>query len=110
MTFKIIHFPNFEISASLELAPHLTVSKFNMLPRLLEEIRYASFAKERNPNINIELVSSNEIEDKTRHLSAIWEKVLVVQNTLKLHCVKACEMDKISASPTSMFLTNIHPQ
>ena len=61
-----------------------------MLPRLLEEIRYASLAKERNPNINNERASSNEIEEKTRHLSAIWEKVLAVQNTLKLHCVKAC--------------------
>ena len=28
-TLNIVHFPNFEISASLLLAPHLTVSKFN---------------------------------------------------------------------------------
>ena len=29
LIFNIVHFPNFEISASLEFAPHLTVSKFN---------------------------------------------------------------------------------
>ena len=29
VTLNIVHFPNFEISASLLLAPHLTVSKFN---------------------------------------------------------------------------------
>ena len=29
LTFNIVHFPNFEKSASLLLAPHLTVSKFN---------------------------------------------------------------------------------
>ena len=28
LKFNIVHFPNFEISASLELAPHHTVSKF----------------------------------------------------------------------------------
>ena len=40
LTFNIVHFPNFEISASLLLAPHLTVSKFNKRRgRLLEEIR-----------------------------------------------------------------------
>ena len=29
LTFNIVHFTNFEIRASLLLAPHLTVSKFN---------------------------------------------------------------------------------
>ena len=29
LTCNIFHFPNFEISAWLKLAPHLTVSKFN---------------------------------------------------------------------------------
>ena len=28
-TFNVVHFPNFEISASLELAPHLTLKKFH---------------------------------------------------------------------------------
>ena len=35
-----------------------------------------------------------------QHLSAIWEKVLAVPNTLKLHCVKLCGMTKISMSET----------
>ena len=40
LIFNIVHFPNFEISASLLLAPPLTVSKFNKRQgRLLEEIR-----------------------------------------------------------------------
>ena len=29
LTFHIVYFPNFEISASLYVEPHLTVSKFN---------------------------------------------------------------------------------
>ena len=29
LAFNFVHFPNFEISASLQLALHLTVSKFN---------------------------------------------------------------------------------
>ena len=40
LIFNIVHFSNFEISASLQLAPHLTVSKFiKRRGRLLEEIR-----------------------------------------------------------------------
>ena len=38
LTFNIAHFRNFEISVSLKLAPHLTVSKFNKRP--LKEIRH----------------------------------------------------------------------
>ena len=42
LTFNIVHFPNFEINAALEQAPHLTVSKFyKRRKRLLEEIRYS---------------------------------------------------------------------
>ena len=41
LTFNIVHFRNLEISASLYLAPHLTLPKFNKRRgRLLEEIRY----------------------------------------------------------------------
>ena len=41
LTFNIVHFPDFEISASLLLAPNVTVSKFNKRRgRLLEEIGY----------------------------------------------------------------------
>ena len=41
LTFNITHFPNFEISASLLLAPHLTVSKLGKRRGcLLEEISY----------------------------------------------------------------------
>ena len=41
LTFNIAHFPYFEISASLLLALHLTVSKFNKRRgSLLEETRY----------------------------------------------------------------------
>ena len=44
-TFNTVHFPNYEISASLSLAlpsnKHFTFSKFNKRRgRLLEEIRY----------------------------------------------------------------------
>ena len=40
LTHHIAHCPNFEISASLKLAPHFTISKFNKRRgRLLEEIR-----------------------------------------------------------------------
>ena len=41
LTFGIVHLANFEISASLELAPpHLTLSKFNKCrERLLDKIR-----------------------------------------------------------------------
>ena len=40
LTFNIVHVPKFEISTSLKLAPHLTVSKFNKSRRrLLEGIR-----------------------------------------------------------------------
>ena len=43
LTFNIFDFPNFEISASLLLAPQLTVSKFNKHRwRLIEEIRYVN--------------------------------------------------------------------
>ena len=48
--------------------------------RISDASKYASVAKERNPNINIEFISSNKIEEKTQHLSAIWEKVLIVLN------------------------------
>ena len=41
LTLNIVHFSNFEISASLKLVPHLTVSKFNKRQgHLLEEILY----------------------------------------------------------------------
>ena len=40
LTFNIVHSPKFEISVSLKLAPHLTISKFDKRRRrLLEEIR-----------------------------------------------------------------------
>ena len=40
LAFNIVHFANFEISASLYLAPHIAVSEFNKRRRrLLEEIR-----------------------------------------------------------------------
>ena len=41
LRFNIVHVPNFEISTSLLLAPHLAVSEFNKhLERLLVEMRY----------------------------------------------------------------------
>ena len=46
LTFNVVHFPNFEISASLLLAPHITVSKFNKRRGLLlEEIRLSHYCK-----------------------------------------------------------------
>ena len=43
LTFNIVHFPNFEINASLLLALHLAVSKFNKRRgRFLEEMRYSN--------------------------------------------------------------------
>ena len=43
LTFNIVHFPNFEINASLLLVLHLTVSKFNKRQqRFLEEMRYSN--------------------------------------------------------------------
>ena len=52
LTFNIVHFPNFEISASLLLAPHPTVSKFDKRRcRLLAEIRYLESCHYRNLEI-----------------------------------------------------------
>ena len=44
LTFNIVHFPNFEISAFLLLASHLAVSKFNKRwGHLLDEIRHLQY-------------------------------------------------------------------
>ena len=54
LTFNIAHFPNFEISASLLLALHLTVSKFNKRQgRLLEEIRYYKLIEAKSAKTNL---------------------------------------------------------
>lgn len=73
---------------------------------------YASIAKEQDSNINIEFISSNEIEEKTQYLSSIWENVLAVPCALKLHCVEGCKMNEISVSETSdgdFNVINIYP-
>ena len=73
---------------------------------------YASIVKEQDSNINIEFISSNEIEEKTQYLSSIWENILAVPCALKLHCVEGCKMNEISVSETSdgdFNVINIYP-
>ena len=43
----------------------------------------------RNPNINIENISSAEIEKDSGKWPLIWSLTLDVPNTLKLHCLRA---------------------
>ena len=48
---------------------------------------YAEFAKDRNPNITIILVTSDEVKQRSEEKVPFWSRVLAVTNTQKIHCV-----------------------
>jgi len=55
----------------------------------LDATSYAEIASNRNPNINVEHVSSAEIEKDSVKKAPSWSAAVAVPNTLQVHCVRA---------------------
>ena len=55
----------------------------------LDATSYAEIASNRNPNINVEYVSSAEIEKDSVKKAPEWSVAVGVPNTLQVHCVRA---------------------
>ena len=53
----------------------------------LDAASYAEIASNRNPNINVEYVSSAEIENDSVEKAPSWSAAVGVPNTLQVHCV-----------------------
>ena len=53
----------------------------------LDAASYAEIASNRNPNINVEYVSSAEIEKDSVEKAPSWSAAVGVPNTLQVHCV-----------------------
>ena len=62
---------------------------------------YAALAKERNPNVTILFISSEEITQKSASKLPVWEKTIAIPNTLKFHCIKARNSKQLSVSTIS---------
>ena len=62
---------------------------------------YSEIAHQRNPNISIFFISSEDIEKKSDEMTEHWHQILPVPNTVKLHCIKTQGPDKLSVSNVS---------
>ena len=74
---------------------------------------YAEIAKDRNPNITIVLVTSDEVKQTSEEKVSSWSRVLSVLNTQKVPCVKpkcatSLEVSTISTDDSVTFV-NILP-
>ena len=63
---------------------------------------YSEIARQRNPNINIFFMSSEDIEKKSDEMAEHWHQILPVLNTAKLYCIKTQGPDKLSVSKVSI--------
>ena len=61
----------------------------------LDKMSYSEIAHQRNPNINIFFILSEDIEKKSDEIKH-WNQILPVSNTVKLHCVKTQGPDSVS--------------
>ena len=62
---------------------------------------YAEFAAKRNPNINVICVPSAQIEEKSFEKMTIWNSVIPLANTQKLHCVREHNSRQLHVSSVS---------
>ena len=67
----------------------------------LDAMSYSEIAHQRNPNISIFFISSEDIEKKSDEMTEHWHQILPVPNTVKLHCIKTQGPDKLSVSNVS---------
>ena len=67
----------------------------------LDAMSYSEIAHQRNPNISIFFISSEDIEKKSDEMTEHWHQILPVPNTVKLHCIKMQGPDKLSVSNVS---------
>ena len=67
----------------------------------LDAASYAEIASNRIPNINVEYISSAEIEKDSVEKAPIWSAAVGVPNTLKLHCVRAHNAKMLRVSTVS---------
>ena len=62
----------------------------------LDAMNYSEIARQRNPNINIFFILSEDIEKKSDEMTKHWNQILPVANTVKLHCIKMQGPDSVS--------------
>ena len=62
---------------------------------------YSEVACQRNPNINIFFIPSEDIEKKSDEMTEHWHPILPMPNTVKLHCIKTQGPDKLHVSNVS---------
>ena len=67
----------------------------------LDAMSYSEIACHHNRNINIFFISSEDIEKKSDEMSEHWHQILLMPNTVKLHCIKTQGPDKRSVSNVS---------
>jgi len=67
----------------------------------LHAASYAEIASTRNPNINVQVISTAEIEKDSIEKAPIWSAAVGVPNTLKLHCVRAHNAKMLRVSTVS---------
>ena len=68
---------------------------------ILNAKEYAELAKQLCPNIQIDFISKNLIDEQSGFLNAKWEGVLAVPGTHKVHCIQASGSDKVKVADIS---------
>ena len=63
-----------------------------------DAMSYSEIASQRNANINIFFILSEDIEKKSDEMTEYWQQILPVRNTVKLHCIKTQGPDKLSSN------------
>ena len=64
----------------------------------IDAASYTGIATQRNPNINVVYISSEEIKLQSDKKSALWDTALAIPNTQKLHCIRTNNVAQLEVS------------
>ena len=62
---------------------------------------YSALAKQLCPNIQVEFIAKNEIDQQSAFLDAKWEGAMAVPQTHRVHCIQASGADEVKVADTS---------
>ena len=72
----------------------------------LDAASYAEIGSKRHPNINVEYISSAEIEKDLVKKAPIWSASVGAPTTLNMHCVRAHNAKMLRVSAVSLKMTS----
>ena len=62
---------------------------------------YSALAKQLCSNFQVEFIAKSVIDQQSSFLDAIWEGVMAVPKTHRVHCIQASGADEVKVADTS---------